>query len=126
MLGKFYVIIDKLNLKKMKKINIILVICSVFYSSQITYGQQYDEDALPIVESDPYFDQDSYTLIKTDKLSEIIKAAVEKDFPKATIAKAFTDNTGNYKLILKTGNTTKTVYTNARGEWFTPKNEGYN
>ncbi len=108
------------NSTLMKKIHIIYIACMVLFSSQYMIAQQ-DEEALPITMTEAATDQDKYMQMKVDKLSEIVKAAVEKDFPKASISEAYTDKVGNYKLILAMDSDTKTVYTNARGEWFNPE-----
>ncbi len=104
----------------MKKIPVLLAICAISLSSTITSAQQAEE-ALPITKTEASTDQKDYTEIHTDKLSEIIKAAVEKEYPGATISEAYTDKAGNYKLVLAMDNGTKTAYTNSRGEWFTPE-----
>ncbi|WP_074406911.1 hypothetical protein [Aquimarina megaterium] len=103
----------------MKKISIIAAICVVLFSFETVSAQEVEE-ALPITKTEASTNQQDYKQVKIDKLSEIIKAAVEKDFPEASISEAYTDKIGNYKLILAIGNDTKTVYTNARGEWFDP------
>ncbi|WP_438425976.1 hypothetical protein [Aquimarina macrocephali] len=107
----------------MKKISIIAAICVVLFSFQTVSAQEVEE-ALPITKTEASTNQEDYKQVKIDKLSEIIKAAVEKDFPEASISEAYTDKIGNYKLILTIGNDTKTVYTNARGEWFDPSKKG--
>ncbi|PKV48481.1 hypothetical protein ATE84_0480 [Aquimarina sp. MAR_2010_214] len=107
----------------MKKTSIITAVGVVLFSLQTVSAQQAEE-ALPITKTEASTDQDDYKQIKVDNLSEIIKAAVEKDYPKASIAEAYADKIGNYKLILAMGKDTKTVYTNARGEWFDPNNKG--
>ncbi|WP_438710768.1 hypothetical protein ACSTS3_18955 [Aquimarina muelleri] len=104
----------------MKKIPVLLAICAISLSSTIASAQQAEE-VLPITKTEATTNQEDYEEFPTDKLSEIIKAAVEKDFPGATISEAYTDKTGNYKLVLTMDNSTKTAYTNSRGEWFTPK-----
>lgn len=107
----------------MKKISIIAAIGVVLFSFETVSAQEIEE-ALPITKTEASTDQQDYKQVKIDKLSEIIKAAVEKDFPEARISEAYTDKIGNYKLILAIGNDTKTVYTNARGEWFDPSKKG--
>lgn len=102
----------------MKKIFVLIAVCAISLSSANVFAQQTEEE-LPVTKT--YADQGDYKKIHTDKLSEIIKAAVEKDFPEATISEAYTDKKGNCKLILTINNTTKTVYANSRGEWFTPE-----
>jgi hypothetical protein len=107
----------------MKKISVITAIGVVLFSLQTVSAQQAEE-ALPTTKTEASINQDDYKQIKINNLSEIIKAAVEKDYPKASIAEAYGDKVGNYKLILAIGKDTKTVYTNARGDWFDPNKKG--
>ncbi|WP_160114070.1 hypothetical protein [Aquimarina sp. AU119] len=104
----------------MKKIPMIALLCAIVFSMQNVSAQQ-SQEVLPLDPIEVVEVQDNYQPLKVDRLSEIIKAAVEKDFPGASIAEAYTDKIGNYKLVLAMGNDSKTVYTNARGEWFDPE-----
>lgn len=104
----------------MKKIPMVALLCPIIFSMQSITAQQ-SKEALLLHPTEVVEVQDKYQPLKVDKLSEIIKAAVEKDFPGASIAEAYTDKIGNYKLVLTIENDSKTVYTNARGEWFYPE-----
>ncbi len=101
----------------MKKTSIIILLCAFVFSMQNISARQ-SKKTLSINSVELIEIQDKYQPFKIDKFSEIIKAAVEKDFLGASITEAFTDKKGNYKLVLVIDNDTKIVHTNARGEWF--------
>ena len=105
----------------MKKLPILAAFFAILFSIQNISAQ---EIASTTEKKEGITQQDTYQKIELDKVSEIIKAAVEKDFPGASIAEAYIDANKNYKLVLTLNNETKTVYTNARGEWFDPNKQG--
>ncbi len=105
----------------MKKLSIIIAAMTVLFSFQTLSAQQTEETNQ---KTQAVVQQDEYKQVEADKISEIIKAAVEKDFPGTTITEAYTDKIGNYKLVLTIENDIKTVYTNNRGEWFDPGKKG--
>ncbi|WP_109302228.1 hypothetical protein [Aquimarina sp. AU474] len=105
----------------MKKISILITVFAILCSYHNTTAQESNSTEKKTEEA---ITQNGYQKIELSKVSEIIRAAVEKDYPGASITEAYIDTHKNYKLILAINNETKTVYTNARGEWFDPSKEG--
>lgn len=69
--------------------------------------------------------QDGFSEIQTAELPSAVNDAVATDFEGATVAKAYKNEKGAYKLSLVTADKqTKTVYANANGEWIKPKKGG--
>ncbi|MBP0903734.1 hypothetical protein ACFSKN_04030 [Mariniflexile gromovii] len=74
---------------------------------------------------------DEFKEITLDKLPAAIPTAVEKDFPSATISKAYVNSSEQYKLELTIDGATSTVYADKDGNWLeevsstneTPKSE---
>ncbi|WP_310991431.1 hypothetical protein [Aequorivita marina] len=63
-----------------------------------------------------------YKEVKSAELPKAVRDAVAKDFPGASIAKAYVNAQGDYKIDLATADAKQaTVYANAKGEWI--KNE---
>jgi len=63
-----------------------------------------------------------YKEVKSADLPQVVQDAVATDFDGATIAKAYKNAQGDYKIELATSDAKKaTVYANAKGEWI--KNE---
>ena len=62
----------------------------------------------------------TYEPIEISALPESVTDAVSTDFAGATLAEAYKDEEDNYKLVLTVGEESKTVYTNATGEWIEP------
>ncbi|OEK08756.1 hypothetical protein A8C32_00315 [Flavivirga aquatica] len=55
--------------------------------------------------------------ITINELPTAVTNAILKDFPSATVSKAYVNNKGQYKLILSIKEESKTVYANEKGEW---------
>ena len=62
--------------------------------------------------------QDNYTEIDSSELPEAVTAAIEKDYPTATVSKAFVNKDKQYKLevILEDG-AAGTLYADQDGNW---------
>ncbi|MFC5047940.1 hypothetical protein ACFSTE_00840 [Aquimarina hainanensis] len=105
----------------MKKLSILIAVFVVSFSSTII--AQGSQTAPAIEEAVIEVAQEKYTKVATDQVSNVVKAAVEKDFEGATIKEAFQDEEGNFKLVLVIGEETKTVYANKNGEWFNPNSK---
>ena len=62
--------------------------------------------------------QDNYTEIDSSELPEAVTAAISKDYPTATISKAFVNKDQQYKLevVLKDG-AAGTLYADQDGNW---------
>lgn len=58
-----------------------------------------------------------FTEIKTDALPEAVTAALEKDFPGATINKAYVNGETQYKLEVTNGDEEIVLYADAEGNW---------
>jgi predicted peptidase len=58
-----------------------------------------------------------FTEIKTDLLPEAVTAALEKDFPGATIKKAYINGETQYKLEVTNGEEKLVLYADAEGNW---------
>ncbi len=59
--------------------------------------------------------------ISIEKLPTAVVEAVSKDFPDATLSKAFVNEKEQYKLELTVEQETKTVYANKEGNWLEEK-----
>ncbi len=58
-----------------------------------------------------------FTEIKMDALPEVVSAALEKDFPGATINKAYVNGETQYKLEVTNGEEEVILYADAEGNW---------
>jgi hypothetical protein len=62
--------------------------------------------------------QSDFFEIKADALPQPVQKAVAADFEGATVAKAYKNEKGEFKLVLTTADRKQTtVYANAKGEW---------
>ena len=61
-------------------------------------------------------DEVTYKEIKVEELPTEVVASLQKAYKDATIANAFVGDDGSYKVIVKIGEETKTVYVKADGE----------
>ena len=59
--------------------------------------------------------QDEYTEIGVDAVPDAVKAAVESALPGAVIEKAYTNESKEFKLEVKTTESTATIFTDANG-----------
>ncbi|NJB84113.1 hypothetical protein [Wenyingzhuangia aestuarii] len=60
---------------------------------------------------------DGFTEISAEELPATITTAVQKDFPSATITKAYVNTNGQYKLELTADEASHTVYADKDGNW---------
>ncbi|AWG21070.1 hypothetical protein FFWV33_05750 [Flavobacterium faecale] len=60
---------------------------------------------------------DEYTEIKVADLPAVITESLLKAFPDAEIQKAFVNENNEYKLEVKLGDKTETMYSDANGKW---------
>ncbi|MDO6739253.1 hypothetical protein [Wenyingzhuangia sp. 2_MG-2023] len=60
---------------------------------------------------------EEFTEISVEELPEAVKAAVKKDFETATIAKAYTNGSEQYKLELTIDGSTNIAYVDKDGNW---------
>ena len=60
---------------------------------------------------------DEFKEVALDKLPAAVVSAVEKDFPGATISKAYVNSTEQYKLEITLEGSTSTVYADKEGSW---------
>lgn len=61
--------------------------------------------------------QDTYKEIKVTEVPTAVTDAFEKDFPGATIDKAYVNEEKKYKLDVSTAEGSITLYANEKGEW---------
>ncbi|WP_010136241.1 hypothetical protein [Ochrovirga pacifica] len=62
-----------------------------------------------------------FTEIAVDKLPAAVTEAVKKDFPNATISKAYVNENEIYQLDLSVNGAEKTVYADKEGNWVESK-----
>lgn len=60
---------------------------------------------------------DEYTEIKTEEVPTAITDSLLKAFPEAVIQKAYVNEKNEYKLEVKLGDKTETMYSDANGKW---------
>ena len=60
--------------------------------------------------------------IKASELPKAVLMSVDKDFKGATVAKAYKNAKGEYKIVLNTADKNQqTLYANSKGEWMKKK-----
>lgn len=104
----------------MKRLTYIIAAAALLFSTQTTIAQEDTVEANPVTMSEEFVEQATYKAIEVSDVAAEVIAAVEKDFSGATIAEAYTDEEGNFKLVIVLDKDSKTVYTNAAGEWIEP------
>ncbi|NJB84112.1 hypothetical protein [Wenyingzhuangia aestuarii] len=60
---------------------------------------------------------EEFTEISVEELPSAITASVQKDFPTATVSKAFVNASGQYKLELTVDGNANTIYADKEGNW---------
>lgn len=60
---------------------------------------------------------EEYTEIKVSELPQAVQDAFKKDFPEATIDKAYVNESKTYKLEVTTTDLSTTLYATENGEW---------
>tara|TARA_R110002051_G_scaffold145817_2_gene218775 strand:- start:4775 stop:5077 length:303 start_codon:yes stop_codon:yes gene_type:complete len=94
-----------------------LILASVFTFVGLTAFAQENDTAMASPE-DITITQDGFTEIEADKLPEAVTAALAKDFPTATLSKAYVNEKSQYKLeIALEDGTSNTLYADAEGKW---------
>lgn len=61
--------------------------------------------------------QDNYTQIKLEEVPTEVKVSIIKSFPTSIIEKAYVNDKKEYKLEVKTGRKSSTVFADATGRW---------
>ena len=60
---------------------------------------------------------EEYKEISLDKVPDAVKTALKKDFPDATLEKAYVNEKTEYKLEIAVKDQKSTVYADAAGNW---------
>lgn len=107
----------------MKNFQLFIIIFGLLFTAHFTTARQTKRVNFETkIEIFSY--QDDFKAIETDEISDVVKQAVEKEYPSAGIAEAFIDPLGNYKLILVMDQDTKVVYLDTNGNWYSPEKRG--
>ncbi|MGY5353417.1 hypothetical protein [Wenyingzhuangia sp. IMCC45467] len=64
---------------------------------------------------------EGFTEVAVDKLPEAVTNAVKKDYPNATIDKAYVNDKAQYKLEISADDAASTVYIDKDGNWLEVK-----
>ncbi len=97
----------------MKKLFFVLVLS---LGSLTAFAQ--DAEAAAEVTTEAVAAQDDFSEIATSELPEAVTAAVAKNYPTATIDKAYTNEAKQYKLeVSLEDGTSGTLYADENGNW---------
>ncbi|MGB5553026.1 MAG: hypothetical protein WBM83_00105 [Flavobacteriaceae bacterium] len=107
-------LIMNINIKIMKKL--FFVVALAFGS--ISVFAQDAEQAVEAVATEVVAAQDDFTEVAVEELPEAVTAAVTKNYPTATINKAYANEAAQYKLeVSLEDGTSGTLYADSEGNW---------
>ncbi len=95
----------------------------LFFVAALAFGSvsvfaQDAETAVEAVETEVVVAQDDFTEVAVEELPEAVSAAVAKNYPTATINKAYTNEANQFKLeVSLEDGTAGTLYADAEGNW---------
>jgi hypothetical protein len=103
-----------LKLKIMKKVMLVAVMCL----GTMTAFAQEEEATAEAVATEVEATQDEFAEVAVAELPEAVTAAVAKNYPTATIGKAYVNEAAQYKLeVSLEDGTSGTLYADAEGNW---------
>ena len=103
-----------INIKNMKK---LVVVVALAFGSLTAFAQDV-ETAVEEVATEAVAAQDDFSEVAVVELPEAVTAAVAKNYPTATIDKAYTNETQQFKLeVSLEDGTSGTLYADAEGNW---------
>ena len=103
-----------INIKNMKK---LIVVVALAFGSLTTFAQDA-ETSVEEVATEAIAAQDEFSEVAVAELPEAVTAAVSKNYPTATIDKAFTNEAQQFKLeVSLEDGTAGTLYADAEGNW---------
>jgi hypothetical protein len=103
-----------INIKIMKK---LFVVVALAFGSLTAFAQDA-ETAIEEVATEAIAAQDEFSEVAVAELPEAVSAAVSKNYPTATIDKAYTNEEQQFKLeVSLEDGTSGTLYADAEGNW---------
>ncbi len=95
----------------------LLVVAIMTFGSLTAFAQEA-ETAVEEVAAEELVSQDDFSEVAVAELPEAVVAAVSKNYPTATINKAYSNQSSQYKLeVSLEDGTSGTLYTDAEGNW---------
>lgn len=99
----------------------VLVVAALTLGSMSAFAQEAEtavEEAATEVAAEAVEAQDAFAEVAIEELPETITAALAKDHPAATIAKAYVNEAAQYKLeVTKEDGTAVELFADAEGNW---------
>lgn len=98
----------------MKKLILVVLLA---FGGMTTFAQD-TETAVAEVATEVMASQDDFSEVAVEELPEAVTAAVAKNYPTATIDKAYTNEAQQFKLeVSLEDGTSGTLYADAEGNW---------